>query len=544
MSYTALYRKFRPSEFADVKGQDHIITTLQNQIRANRIGHAYLFCGTRGTGKTTVAKIFAKAVNCEHPVDGSPCGECETCRSIAAGTSMNVIEIDAASNNGVDNIREIREEVAYRPTEGRYKVYIIDEVHMLSIGAFNALLKTLEEPPEYVIFILATTEVHKIPITILSRCQHYDFKRISIETITDRMKELMDTEHVEVEDKALRYIAKAADGSMRDALSLLDQCIAFYMGQKLTYDNVLEVLGAVDTDVFSRLLRKVIDRDVAGVLDVVDDLVMQGRELTQLAADFTWYLRNLLLVKTSDNIEDVLDVSTENMAQLKEEAQMIEPDMLFRYIRIFSELSNQLKYATQKRVMLEVALIKLCTPAMENTQDSLLDRIRAVEEKVEKGIDAAAVIQAQGGYGAGYGQDSAYGGAGGNGAGMPGGGSGAAGSAGVRKELPNAIPEDVQEVVKNFRSIAGEASGILRGYLKKARLSLGWDNRLMIVLPDPLSESVVGREDHVQELENLIEQRIGKKVEVEVRHVEEGRHFEDTFVDIEQKINMEITVED
>ena len=544
MSYTALYRKFRPTEFGDVKGQDHIITTLQNQIKANRIGHAYLFCGTRGTGKTTVAKIFAKAVNCEHPVDGSPCGECETCRSIAAGTSMNVIEIDAASNNGVDNIREIREEVAYRPTEGRYKVYIIDEVHMLSIGAFNALLKTLEEPPEYVIFILATTEVHKIPITILSRCQHYDFKRISIETITDRMKELMDTEHVDVEDKALRYIAKAADGSMRDALSLLDQCIAFYMGQKLTYDNVLEVLGAVDTDVFSRLLRKVIGRDVAGVLDVVDDLVMQGRELTQLAADFTWYLRNLLLVKTSDNIEDVLDVSTENMAQLKEEAQMIEPDMLFRYIRIFSELSNQLKYATQKRVMLEVALIKLCTPAMENTQDSLLDRIRAVEEKVEKGIDAAAVIQAQGGYGAGYGQDSAYGGAGGNGAGMPGGGSGAAGSAGVRKELPNAIPEDVQEVVKNFRSIAGEASGILRGYLKKARLSLGGDNRLMIVLPDPLSESVVGREDHVQELENLIEQRIGKKVEVEVRHVEEGRHFEDTFVDIEQKINMEITVED
>ena len=544
MSYTALYRKFRPTEFGDVKGQDHIITTLQNQIKANRIGHAYLFCGTRGTGKTTVAKIFAKAVNCEHPVDGSPCGECETCRSIAAGTSMNVIEIDAASNNGVDNIREIREEVAYRPTEGRYKVYIIDEVHMLSIGAFNALLKTLEEPPEYVIFILATTEVHKIPITILSRCQHYDFKRISIETITDRMKELMDTEHVDVEDKALRYIAKAADGSMRDALSLLDQCIAFYMGQKLTYDNVLEVLGAVDTDVFSRLLRKVIGRDVAGVLDVVDDLVMQGRELTQLAADFTWYLRNLLLVKTSDNIEDVLDVSTENMAQLKEEAQMIEPDMLFRYIRIFSELSNQLKYATQKRVMLEVALIKLCTPAMENAQDSLLDRIRAVEEKVEKGIDAAAVLQVQGGYvpGAGY-QEGAYG-AGGDGSGVPGGGSGASGSAGVRKELPNAIPEDIQEVVKNFRSIVGEASGILQGSLKKARLSLGGDNRLMIVLPDPLSESVVGREDHVQELENLIEQRIGKKVEIEVRHVEEGRHFEDTFVDIEQKINMEITVED
>ena len=346
MSYTALYRKFRPAEFEDVKGQDHIITTLKNQIKADRIGHAYLFCGTRGTGKTTVAKIFAKAVNCEHPVDGSPCGECTMCKNIAAGTSMNVIEIDAASNNGVDNIREIREEVSYRPTEGRYKVYIIDEVHMLSIGAFNALLKTLEEPPEYVIFILATTEAHKIPITILSRCQRYDFKRITIDTIAARLDELMKKEQVEVEEKAIRYIAKAADGSMRDALSLLDQCIAFYLGQKLTYDHVLEVLGAVDTDVVSRLLRQIISQDVGKVLATVEELVMQGRELTQLAADFTWYLRNLLLVKTSDNMEDVLDVSTENLTQLKEEAQMIESGVLLRYIRIFSELTNQLKYAT------------------------------------------------------------------------------------------------------------------------------------------------------------------------------------------------------
>ena len=539
MSYTALYRKFRPAVFDDVKGQDHIITTLQNQIRANRIGHAYLFCGTRGTGKTTVAKIFAKAVNCEHPVEGSPCGECAMCRSIAAGTSMNVIEIDAASNNGVDSIREIREEVTYRPTEGRYKVYIIDEVHMLSIGAFNALLKTLEEPPEYVIFILATTEIHKIPVTILSRCQHYDFKRISIETITGRMKELMDTEKVEVEDRALTYIAKAADGSMRDALSLLDQCIAFYLGQRLTYDNVLEVLGAVDTDVFSRLLRKILQRDVAGVLDIVEDLVMMGRELTQLASDFTWYLRNLLLLKTSDNIEDVLDVSTENMAQLKEEAQMIETDMLFRYIRIFSELSGQLKYSTQKRVMLEVALIKMCVPAMETDQDSVLDRIRAVEEKQEelaRGLEngtAQKVVYVNGSQ-AWDGEPGNYGSS----------ADGARGYGTAKKELPTAIPEDIQEVVKNFRSIADEASGMIRGYLKKARLSLGGDNRLLIVLPDSLGASVVGREDHIQELTGLIEQRIGKKVEIDVRCVEEARHFEDTFVDIEQKINMEITVED
>ena len=264
MSYTALYRKFRPATFEEVKGQDHIVTTLKNQIQAGRIGHAYLFCGTRGTGKTTVAKILAKAVNCEHPLDGSPCNECSSCQAIQAGTSTNVIEIDAASNNGVDNIREIREEVSYRPTQGRYKVYIIDEVHMLSTGAFNALLKTLEEPPEYVIFILATTEVNKIPVTILSRCQRYDFKRITIDTIAGRLMELMQKEGVEAEERAVRYVAKAADGSMRDALSLLDQCIAFYLGESLTYDKVLNVLGTVDTEVFSQLLRRVIVQDRGG----------------------------------------------------------------------------------------------------------------------------------------------------------------------------------------------------------------------------------------------------------------------------------------
>ena len=284
MSYTALYRKFRPSTFDQVKGQDHIVQTLKNQINANRIGHAYLFCGTRGTGKTSVAKIFAKAVNCEHPVDGSPCNECETCRGITNGSAMNVIEIDAASNNGVDNIRQIRDEIQYSPSSGKYTVYIIDEVHMLSIGAFNALLKTLEEPPAYVIFILATTEPHKIPITILSRCQRYDFKRISIDTIAARLSELMEKESIEVEDKAIRYVAKAADGSMRDALSLLDQCIAFYLGQKLTYDNVLDVLGAVDNEIFSRLTRSVIDSDVTTSLNILDEIIMQGREPGQLVS--------------------------------------------------------------------------------------------------------------------------------------------------------------------------------------------------------------------------------------------------------------------
>ena len=298
MSYVALYRKFRPDTFDEVKGQDHIVTTLKNQIVSGRIGHAYLFCGTRGTGKTSIAKLFAKTVNCEHPVNGSPCGECDSCKRIAAGASMDVVEMDAASNNGVEDVRNIIEAVSYSPSEGKYRVYIIDEVHMLSTNAFNALLKTLEEPPSYCIFILATTEVHKIPITILSRCQRYDFKRISIDTIADRLEEIMARENIDVEPKALRYIAKTADGSMRDALSLLDQCIAFHYGKTLTYDNALDVLGAVDTEVFSRLLRYILGRDVTGCIKVLEEIVIQGRELTQFVTDFTWYLRNLLIVKS------------------------------------------------------------------------------------------------------------------------------------------------------------------------------------------------------------------------------------------------------
>lgn len=517
MSYTALYRKFRPEEFGEVKGQDHISKTLQNQIKAERIGHAYLFCGTRGTGKTSVAKIFAKAVNCLHPVEGSPCGECEMCRAIKNGTSMNVIEIDAASNNGVDNIREIREEVAYRPTEGKYKVYIIDEVHMLSIGAFNALLKTLEEPPEYVIFILATTEVHKIPITILSRCQRYDFKRITIDTIAARLMDLMNKEQVEVEEKAIRYIAKAADGSMRDALSLLDQCIAFYLGQKLTYDHVLEVLGAVDTEVFSQLLRQILKRDVIGTLKILEELIMQGRELVQLTNDFTWYLRNLLLVKSSDNMEDVLDVSTENLSQLKEEATMVEYDALLRDIRIFSELSNQLKYATLKRVLLEVTLIKLCKPEMESNQDSVLERIRVLEEKANQKevvyVEAKTAKAEQ--------------------------------TKPVEKpELPKALHEDVKEVAQNFRAIVNQTSGMLKGYLKQARLSVGDQDQLLMVLPDEVAAMVVGSDNHKQEIEELIQNKIGKNVRVEVRFMEEGCNFEDRFVDIEKIVNMDLTIED
>ena len=359
MSYQALYRKFRPDNFGDVKGQDAIVKTLKNQIASGRIGHAYLFCGTRGTGKTTVAKIFAKAVNCENPGENGPCNECAICKSIQSQTSMNVVEIDAASNNRVDDIRQVIEEVQYAPSEGKYKVYIIDEVHMLSTSAFNALLKTLEEPPEYLIFILATTEAHKIPLTILSRCQRYDFKRISVDTITARLQELMDKEGIEAEEKALRYIAKAADGAMRDGLSLLEQCVSFYYGEKLTYENVLKVLGAVDNHVYGKMTEALATASVKDVIRVLDDVVSQGKDLTQFTNEYVWYLRNLLLLKSSDEGQELIEASQENIADLKAKADLLETEMIFRFIRVLSDLANQLKFATSKRVLLEVALIKI-----------------------------------------------------------------------------------------------------------------------------------------------------------------------------------------
>lgn len=526
MSYTALYRKFRPQEFADVRGQDHIVTTLKNQIKADRIGHAYLFCGTRGTGKTTVAKIFAKAVNCEQPNDGSPCGKCPACKAIAAGTSMNVIEIDAASNNGVDNIRQIREEVEYRPTEGKYKVYIIDEVHMLSIGAFNALLKTLEEPPSYVIFILATTEAHKIPITILSRCQRYDFRRISIETIAFRLQELMDEEKVSVEEKAIRYIAKAADGSMRDALSLLDQCIAFYLGQELTYDRVLETLGAVDTEVFSRLLRQILSREIRGAIGTLEEMVVEGRELGQFVTDFTWYLRNLMLVQSSDDMEDVLDISAENLALLKEEAGMVDAEILIRYIRIFSELGSQIRYAVQKRILIEIALIKLCRPEMEKDYASLIDRVDSLEKKLEKGVVFAAQ---ESGQGAAVRQMSAE-----------------QKEPEAVPELPKAIPEDIRQVIAGWSGILTKMSGVTKNYYKKAVKTLGPNGALLLIFDDQNAYNYVqeNRSGSQDALKAAVAERIGKEIEIQVKLNESGHPGAEVYPDLGQLIHFDIEEED
>ena len=505
MSYTALYRKWRPTSFEEVRGQDHIVKTLKNQINSGRIGHAYLFCGTRGPGKTSIAKIFARAVNCEHPVDGSPCGECSMCRQIAEGASLNVVEIDAASNNGVENIRDIREQVQYPPTDGRYRVYIIDEVHMLSIGAFNALLKTLEEPPSYVIFILATTEVHKIPITILSRCQRYDFKRISIDTIAGRLAELTQAEQIDVDDRALRYVARAADGSMRDALSLLDQCVAFHFGEKLTYDNVLEVLGAVDNRVFSKLFQAVLASDTKACIREIEEMIIQGRDLSQLVNDFVWYMRNLLIAKTTDEPGDMLDMSEENLAVLKEEAAGVDTETLMRYIRIFSELSGQLRYASQKRILVEIAFIKLTTPSMEQNLDSILQRITLLEQKMQEMPDNLQKLASL----------------------APAAGQAASSKTAVVEtppepktvSLPPAQYEDLMLMRKEWGRIASlsQLVGSIRLSLPKTSVEPAGEGCLCIVCTDENTFGIINREPELKNLQEVVQEKYKKTLQFKVR---------------------------
>lgn len=502
MAYTALYRKWRPVCFEDVKGQDPIVRTLKNQIISGRIGHAYLFCGTRGTGKTTIAKIFAKAVNCQHPVNGSPCNECAVCQSIASGASMNVVEIDAASNNGVDNIREIRDEVKYSPTEGNYRVYIIDEVHMLSTGAFNALLKTLEEPPPYVIFILATTEVHKIPITVLSRCQRYDFRRINNDVIAAQIEYLLKEEKVEAEPAAIRYVAKTADGSMRDALSLLEQCISFYYGQKLTYENVLDVLGAVDTGIFSQLLREIIEKDVAGCIHLMDEIVAQGRDLGQFVIDFTWYMRNLLLVQTSEHAQDALDMSAESLRLLKEEAEMIDIDTLMRYIRICSELSSNIRYASSKRVLIELAFIKLMKPAMESDLESLKERIRDLETCIENGVVVAAQKETSSIMDKNLEAPS---------------------ESGEVIELTEAEYEDYKQLNTDWNKIIGQQRNLVRGILRGTRLSYDKSKGLCILFTDSFSEKMMNEQNRMDDLKQWLQQTYGKVFTISTKYLDSSQ---------------------
>ncbi len=551
MSYTALYRKWRPIRFEDVKGQEHIVQTLKNQIISSRIGHAYLFCGTRGTGKTSIAKIFARAVNCEYPVDGSPCGQCDICKNIASGATLNVVEIDAASNNGVENIRDIREQVQYPPTEGRYRVYIIDEVHMLSTGAFNALLKTLEEPPSYVIFILATTEVHKIPITVLSRCQRYDFKRITLPALTERLIELSGAEQIDVEEKALTYIARAADGSMRDALSLLDQCVAFHYGERLTYEHVLDILGAVDTSIFSKLFRAVTEQKTTDCIYQLEDLVVQGRELGQFVTDFIWYMRNLLLIQTTDNAEELLDMSAENKKALEEDAKLAKAETLMRYIRVFSELSSQIRYASQKRVLVELAFIKLTKPQMEHSYDSIMERLNKIEEQLETGISMnptlagqiaslTAAVAAAGEHRGTITQD------------------GHTDFMTDRIQTVSAVPpqqitlpkaqlDDLEFIRNEWGKIVRNLGGVIRSSFRDTIVEPSGKGCLCIVFANADSYEIGRRPTIMGELEEYIRNTYGKDIYFKTRLLGSGERVDTIYVsdeELKNHIHMDITIED
>ncbi|MBU5294643.1 DNA polymerase III subunit gamma/tau [Anaerosalibacter bizertensis] len=379
--YQALYRRFRPKTFDEVLGQEHITTTLKNQILRDNIGHAYLFSGTRGTGKTSAAKIFARAVNCTNSKDGNPCNSCDICSGIIDESIMDVIEMDAASYNSVDDVRELREKVQYPPSRAKYKVYIIDEVHMLSKGAFNALLKTLEEPPKHLIFILATTEVEKLPQTILSRCQRFDFKRIGTQDIIKNLNNICNEIGLEAEEGALKLIARNSDGAMRDALSLLDQCISFREGI-LTYEDALDILGIANNDLMFNLIDSIKDKKLEEALNVVDDIIQNGKDINQFIKDLIYHFRNLMISKTSTDPWDIIDLEIEIVERYTKQAKELSLNFILKAIQVLNEGENQAKWSSQPRIILEMIVVRLISLTGE---DSLEERIDKLEKMIQSG---------------------------------------------------------------------------------------------------------------------------------------------------------------
>ncbi|WP_418791265.1 DNA polymerase III subunit gamma/tau [Phosphitispora sp. TUW77] len=379
MSYVALYREWRPQNFFDIMGQEHITRTLQNALRNNRIAHAYLFCGPRGTGKTTAAKVMAKALNCLNGPGVEPCNDCENCHRVTSGSSMDVMEIDAASNRGIDEIRDLREKVKFAPTEGRYRIYIIDEVHMLTTEAFNALLKTLEEPPAHVVFVLATTEPHKIPLTILSRCQRFDFKRISLADIIKRLRVVVDDQGIQADEEALGLIARSAEGGMRDALSILDQCISFG-GKNVTVSNINDVLGTVNSEYMFQITECFLENNATQTLKLVDQLVRQGKDVRQFTKDLTEFFRNLLLTEVCDDVGELVAVTEEVLKQMKNQASALGKKRILSYIDIFSDAEREMKWTSQPRLLLELAVIKAGEKVQTADYEELNSRIAKLED--------------------------------------------------------------------------------------------------------------------------------------------------------------------
>ena len=389
--YQALYRKYRPKSFSDVYGQDHVISTLKNEINENRISHAYLFTGSRGTGKTTCAKILAKAVNCENSIDGEPCNECEVCRGLDSGAIYDVVEIDAASNNGVDNIRDLREEANYTPTRGRYRVYIIDEVHMLSAGAFNALLKTLEEPPAHVIFILATTEVHKLPATILSRCQRFDFKRIQPETMAVRLKEVASLEGMELNDDAAVLIARIADGALRDGLSILDQCAS--RSKTVTSELVSEVAGLAGREILHKLADCVSSHDSSTAINLLSNLYQNSYDMERLCVEMINHFRNYLIVKTVNKSRELIICTDDEYNSIVDGAKKFTLESIIFALDLFQMTLGRIKSGVNSRIEMEMSFVRLCDPRLEESNQAILDRLSQLERTVKNGVSTQTVSQ-------------------------------------------------------------------------------------------------------------------------------------------------------
>lgn len=392
MAHQAIYRRWRPLTFDDIVGQPHITKTLKNQIISGTTGHAYLFCGTRGTGKTTCAKVFSRAVNCLNPVNGNPCNECEVCRGLLDGSIMDVTEMDAASNNSVDDIREIKTDINYVSSRAKYTVYIIDEVHMLSNSAFNALLKTLEEPPENVIFILATTESHKVPQTILSRCQRFDFRRIRNEDIVLRMKEIAHADGYRIDDAAFRMLAGLADGSLRDGLSIMERVISA-AGDNITVDDIINTLGISPQETVSELTDAVIRGDGAEVIGVIERVLREGRDLNQLAESMLGHFRELMVCKVSDKPEELLDCDADTLVKIKAQSEKMTFEKINHASCVISEAIADAKASGSQRIVYELAYLKLTRPEMDNSQASVMDRLSAVEQKLINGVPQAAAPQ-------------------------------------------------------------------------------------------------------------------------------------------------------
>ena len=534
MSYTALYRKLRPQTLSAVIGQQHIVRTLKNQLKNDRIPHAYLFSGTRGTGKTSTAKIFAKAVNCKSPINFEPCNSCDSCTSVNSGRSMNVIEIDAASNNSVDNIRELREEVRYPPTDAKYKVYIIDEVHMLSAGAFNALLKTLEEPPSYIIFILATTDPQKIPVTIHSRCQRFDFKRIMANDMQLVLKQYMQEENIAVDDDALRYICELSDGAMRDALSILDHCIAFYFEETITLEKVIDIVGSVDKEIFFRMTNLLNNCKSQSVLELIEEIVANGRDISQFVAELILHFRNLLVAKATLGVG--VDLSQENLEKFNKQSEEIEANTLISFINVFSELQAQLKYASNDRVLLEVTCIKVCNPQTSQSYEDVFLRLKKMEKMLEGGIVTKQQPEAQA-------------------------------PKAEKKERKieikqKSVPADIKEVCgkwKSFiKSFEGKDNAIIRGYLETSSAKYLDDEMLTLIFESSAIALRIKKMDaetgiiktklsHIFNKDfsiNFLSQKEYDEKHIQLYGEEDSYDYEKEFANLQGKINLPVEFKD